>query len=740
MEMSVSARATLFRFAAGGLAVVAAQPVVAQAIDHSAASAPADDIQLKDIVVTAQRRSENLQNVPISVSAFSGASLARLNIRDTQQIQALTPGLTFASDAGASQISIRGVGTGYSGPGLEGSVALYVDDSYFVTQTGAILSLLDVSQVQVLKGPQGTLYGRNATGGAIVISTTDPIIGANSGHISAGLGTHSYKEAEGVLNLALGSNVAARFAGRYEHRGGYVRNLFTGDRIGKYDRFDGRAKLAWQPSSGFKAIAKVEYTRDKGDDQLRQQRLTGALCGGCVLTGAVPATGFYTTQQSAPLDPPLSETYLGSLRLSYDAGSVALSSTTAYRSVTVIGCVDQDSEPAQLLEVCNDLGGRRDHSFTQELRAASTFRGPLNFTVGAFYEKDHNRYPLSIFGAVFGPLKPLFDNRDHLNAWSIFAEAYYEIMPKLKVTLGGRYSEDRKRHSFSNNPDAQLVFGASSNEVQGKFTNFTPRAVLAYQTGATNFYASFNRGFKSGGFNSPAANTQPVIKPETITSYEVGAKTHFAHGHGRLELSAFHYNWKNLQVAYIDAATGGLVQQNAAAAKNDGIEGTISLLPTKGLNINLSGIYMHSRYSSFPAAAVFFPNVVTGVGLINGAEDVRGFPTPRAPKFSGSAQIGYDMETASGWKVALSALYRYSGQYDFSAGAGGPVRFERQKAYGLLNLSATVTPRGDRFSVTAFADNVTQSHYANIRTTTNLGGYESAAQPRLVGMRGSYKF
>lgn len=456
------------------------------------------------------------------------------------------------------------------------------------------------------------------------------------------------------------------------------------------------------------------------------------------MTGQEPASGFYETVQGTPSQPITTETWLGSLRMNYNFADMDLSSTTSYRRVRYDATLEQDFVPAVLQQVTSAGDGLISKSFTQELRLASSFNGPFNFTTGAFYEHGNNNFALNLFGAVFGGLSPILDNTDKLDSWSLFGEVYYDILPQLKLTVGARYSSDKKDHSFVNNADASAIFGTASGAISAKFTNFTPRAVLNYDAGFANFYVSYNRGFKSGGFNSPAPVIQPKIDPEKITAYEVGAKFNFDGGRGRLDLAAFHYNWTNLQVAFIDSTTGGLFTQNAASAKNDGVEGSLSYRAIPGLTFNVSALYMDSRYSSFPSAAVFVPR--PGGGLMNGAEDVTGFATPRAPKFSGSASVNYELEVGNGWQVALNALGTHSSSYDFSSGAGGPLRFARQEAYSLLNLSATVTFPGDKLSITAFGTNVTQTHYANARVIGALGGYQTAAEPAIYGVRVKYEF
>ena len=736
--MRETAGYVLKSFAVAGSMMCCATLVLAQATTTPTPTASSDE-SIGEIIVTAERKSESLQKVPISVAVFDASSLQQASVTTGLELQFMVPGLVWAQDTGAAEISIRGVGTGYSGPGLEGSVAVYVDDSYFVTQDALDQALFDLSQVQVLKGPQGTLYGRNATGGAIVLTTQDPIQGDTSASVSAGYGQYDWQNYQAIVNLPVTPTLALRIGADYDHRNGYIRNLAFGGDLGGYEKYLLRAKAGWEPNSDLKVVAKVEFYRDREPDDVRQQRLAGSLCVPCVLyPGVVPATGFYTTEQSAPVIPATLETVLSSLRVTYNINNLVFASTTAYRTVTDQSVPDQDAEPPTFESVWPTDGGRKDRSLTQEFRLSSSYSGPLNFTAGGFYENDSNNDTLKLFGDAFGPLTPAFANRDHTSAFSFFGEGYYEIVPALKLTLGARYNEDDKHHSFVNNSDAVLVFGETTNSLQAKFVDWTPRVVLDYDAGIGNYYVSYNRGFKSGGFNSPAGNTQPVINPEVITSYEAGAKFDLADGKVRLNMAAFHYNWSNLQVAFINSSNGGLYQENAAAAKNDGFETSFDTLLTKGLTLNLSGLYMHSRYTSFASAAVYDPSPT--VGLVQASENLAGFPTTRAPRFSGSARVNYEFPISGGSLVDLSALESYTGQYDFNAGAGGPLRFDRQTPVALLNMTAKFTLPGDRLSFTGFVNNATERHYAIVRNTTALGAYEGVGEPRLFGIRVNYQF
>jgi iron complex outermembrane receptor protein len=728
---------------------------MAQPADGSAAGGDQSGIQ--EILVTAQRKAESEQKVPISISEFSGADLTKLSITTTDQLQQVTPGFNFQSESGATQLTIRGVGTGYSGSGLEGSVALYVDGSYISSQIGATDTLLDIKQIQVLKGPQGALYGRNATGGTVLIDTNDPSTSEFSGNVKVGYGNLSWVRTDSVVNLPVNDTLAFRFAGQFNRRDGYVENVLDDNDVYGQNDYTFRGKVLFAPIDGLTIVGKLEYGRDTFG-QPRSNIASGTVCSYCIPLGIPTPPGFYTTNET----PPGTElAYLGKtaslltdgndrqrvldagLNISYDFGNLKLKSVTGLRRVRQFGLMDdQDAGPLPSLFVFS-LNSHYD-SINEDIQLGSAFSGPVNFTVGTNYQHDGNDFTNGLAGTDFGPLQTITDSRDRTKSYSVFGEVYYQFLSPFTLTVGGRYTDDQRWHAFTNNADAVVVFGQTSAVQTVSYNSFTPRVVLSYDAGIANYYASYNEGFKAGGFNSPSYDAAPPVKPEKIKAYELGAKYSLLDKRIRLDLAVFHYDWSNLQVAIINSADGGLLQQNAASAKADGFESSVNFAVTRALSFSLSGLYLNSRYSSFPDASVFVPSslITPGTyGQVSAAENVSGDPTPNAPKLSGTAGTSYRFNlSGTGWTADLNASVSYKDHYDMQPGAGGPADLVRQHAYQTTSANIVFENAKDDFEFTLWVDNATQTHYYTNIVATVDGAYGTQALPRTYGFSINQKF
>ncbi len=718
-----------------------------------AQSAPAADTNsggLEEIVVTAQRRSEDIQKVPISIAAFTPQALERLDIHSTDQLQFSIPGFVNTQTAGdgISAVYIRGVGSGYSGPGLEGSVAFYVDDVYLQTQTSSAQEAIDVSQIQVLKGPQGTLYGRNATGGAVVVTTNDPRLDKAEGYLKAGYGNLNWAREEGVINTPISSTVANRFAEFYQYRDGYVRNIVFPQQqesgVGAGDTYGLRDKLLWQPTDSFKAIAAAEYDRRAGNGAIHSLRYFG--------DGTPTSLGFYETMQSINREGgggDDTDALESSLRLEYSLNTLKFTNTFAYRRARAFGCTDNDGLPQEELYFCTvsqrspnpgTAQGKTDETYTDEFRIVTDTGGPVDFTAGAFFERNHARFVGRIGGSFFGQLTPTFDNRDGLKAYSGYLDAYYKITDRLKLTAGVRYTDENKDHSVLLDNDAVTLLGGTapaSGKQAVSFTNFSPRVVLSYDADPVNYYASFNRGFKSGGFNSPDLTLDPVLEPETISAFEIGAKYRSSDGNLQLSTAAFHYDWKNQQVAFITGGGTGILQQNAAGSKIYGLEMTADYSFMSAWLVNAGFGYTHARYSSFPNAAVYD---LIGGALTATAANLDGERLPQAPDYTGNINVTYRFGLPAGYSGSVTAGARYTSEYDFTAAGGGQLDASHQNAFTLINLTGSIYTPNDHFTVSWFVSNLLDHEYYSLVSTGNTGVYMTPAEPRLYGATVRYSF
>ena len=667
--------------------------------------------------------------------------LRELNLRTTDQLQFTTPSLVNTSTAGdgITTAYIRGVGTGYSGPGLESSVAVYLDDVYLQSQTESAQALVDLAQVQVLKGPQGTLYGRNATGGAVVITTADPVLGQKEGYVQFGIGSLDWQRGEAALNVPLGKTLAARFAGYYESRDGYVRNVAVSAKragVGSGQSYMARAKLLWEPDDSLKAIVKAQFDRHDGNGAVHSLRFTAQ--------GVPTNLGYYETSQSPNREGGGGDDTNAlalSARIEYRSGAWILSNTFAYRRTRSFGCTDNDGLPEEVLYFClvsqrspDPLGahGKQDSTFTNELRLISDGDGPLDATAGLFVERNRARFVGRVGGTLVGSLTPTFDNRDILAAYSAYGELYYRPAERLKLTAGLRYTHERKRHSVQLDVDARALRPElpAFDSAQTRFSDFAPRLVLTYEDARMVAYASFNRGFKSGGFNSPAADIDPPLAPERISALELGARLRSQDGRTRISAALFQYDWKDVQVAFISGGGAGIMQQNAARARVRGGELGFDH-SARQWRASLGLAYSHGRFSNFPNAAVY--DVIDG-RLQATAQDLGGRRLPQGPDFTATGSVTRYFGLSDGWGGSFTANARFSSAYDFTAGAGGELGASRQPAFGTVNLRGAVTSPGGDWELGAFISNLFSQRAVSLISTGDTGVYMTPAEPRTYGL------
>jgi iron complex outermembrane recepter protein len=753
-----SARARLSLLTVTGLAMVMGTSGVSLGADESAADESASAGGLQEVVVTAQRRQENIQKVPVTVNAFSGDQLEKLAIVAPKNLEFSTPGLTFADDNNTFNPYIRGRGTNFSGSGLEGSVAIYFDEVYLQTQYSGGNTLLDIAQVQVLKGPQGTLYGRNATGGAILVTTNDPKPNFE-GYVQAGYGNLNWTKTQGVLNVPVSDTLSFRFVAAYEGRDGQLTNTVDGKDQGGGHQYMARLKGLWQPTENFTADLKGEFVKSEYG-YLRRQLVNGA--------GQPTGLGFYQTFQSPKYPDALggennSAVTAVTLRLAYHMGDWAFTNVTGWRDTKLTYCADGDDVYAILNNFCTSApasdpkipGGVffRSDTLTNESRLSSSMSFPLNFTFGVSYEHDNTRFPAVIQGDLYGGLEPFFNNYTTLRSYATYGEIYWDILQNLKLTVGGRYSKDDKTIAVFNSPDVAPGFGIPPGilpaqfEQQADFTNFTPRAVLAYDLGDANFYLTYGKGFKSGGFNAPQPGMQTALNPEKIEGFELGAKTRLLGDRMRLDVAIFHTKATDVQVASINPQFSTVEQQNAAGANASGVEVNMQAALPHNLMLQVGGAYLHSRFTAFPAAAVY---AIGPFGLLASArEDLKGWPTVNSPDYTANASLTYPFAMPANWSGSVTASARYTSSYDTQAGRGGPLRLDHQDAFGLLNLTGQFVLPGDRISLSWYVNNVTDKEYNDqILTSGGISGppyfgggtYTVAALPRTYGAAVRYSF
>ena len=728
-----------------GLSSTAAQAQSATASSDSAANENAE------IIVTAQRRAERLQDVPISITALGQEQLVKSGVTSILDIERITPGLKLPLFGGFLQPSIRGISSAGAGLGDQSNVALYVDDVYQPSMSGQLIDLPDVEQVQVLKGPQGTLYGQNAAGGAIIITSIAPQYDFG-GRLSASYGNHDNAIVRGYVTGPVGSgdNVAFALAGSYQKRDGFRRDLVRGGRDPGLKSTFLRGRILVEPTDALSITLEGHYTK-RTDHGIYAGQPVGpgtplgyALAGLAGLSFPVPQNPREFALSVVPLQQ--TETYGFSLRTNLDVGIGSITTSTAYGNVKVHNIADADYTAVNLGEV-DPLKIGNEH-FIQEVNFASTQLGRFTFSAGLFFMALKEQYEPNVFNGHFtavgdpitvgpplpAPLFSIVQNAyNRKRSYAAYVEAGYDITDRLNLTLGGRYSYEEQRTADNYGSGSPVLTPDPRGTVS--FDRFTPRATLRYELDAnSNVYASYSQGFKSGYVNSGDPVPLPVedpVQPEKVFAYEIGYKGRPIAGVS-VNLAAFHYDYKDIQVYTYSPPTE--LYQNAAAARIRGIEGDISVDLARGLTVSAGGTYLDTKYKSFPDASIFVPNAF-GFGYDRQSIDASGLSLPRAAKFTGNVAVNYEGRIGPGTLgTYLSAAYSSDVKYDI---AGLVV----QPEYATINGEISFAPdavAGLRFVL--WGKNLTDVNALSSVLTSQfvLGG--SYADPRTYGVRVEFEF
>ncbi|WP_176599203.1 MULTISPECIES: TonB-dependent receptor [Sphingobium] len=710
-----------------------------------------------EIIVTAQRRSERLQDTPIAVTAVTAEVAQNLGLNQIQDIAAIAPSASFTTSNNFFSPYIRGIGTAYVSIGIEAPVAIYEDGAYLTRTLSAneVLGNFDVGSIQVLRGPQGTLYGRNATGGVVIINSADPV-DEIQGRVRGEFGNIDHRRLDAMVNVPLGQDLALRVTGGYRHEGDYMHSIVPNARdIGGGRAYNARAKLRWSPGRA-NIVLGGQYYNTAFRLGLASLGRNDSTCYACTLgPGVVPEPrDFYDYTGNQTVAPLRTEFYGANLNMTFDFDQFDVSSVTTYRRQKIRDSVgDSDNTPALIFEFgVPESGGK---SITQDLQVSSKLEGRFNYLFGLSYLNDNAYFDPCFLGAAFGGFSTpetggCFTNTAKTVSYAAFLETYYEVSDQLKVTLGGRYTYEERSASGNTNAVLGTLFGAGgafSFKLREAQRAFTPRFVLAWDNGPTNIYYSYTRGFKAGGFSGPLVFPAAAIKPEKIFSHEVGIKQSMWDHRLRLNVAAFYFKNKNQQVQTLDPQTSSATAENAGALENYGVEVEAQATPLDGLNIGLSGAWQHARYKPFRNAAVicFDPTgtadpTTPGSTLYSCSRDLTGTAPPHAPNWSGSFHASYKFAVAS-WIASLSGIAEYRGPINYFSGAGGDLGYDRSGRRILVNASGYVSPPGENLKIGFYANNLFNKKYADYRQTAAPWGTSyTPGRPRSYGLRLEYSY
>jgi len=663
---------------------------------------PVDGDGVATIFVTAQKRSENLQDVPISVQAFDLQSLEDSGIQRLADVPALVPSMSFTTNgAGGSAIFIRGIGAIDVTAGQEAPVAIYVDGVYRPSLFGNNLGLRNVERVEILKGPQGTLFGRNATGGLVNVVTRRPSH-EPAGEVSFSVGNYETYEVSAYGTAGITENLAFDVTGYLRRQEeGYGVNLITGNDANYRNESTIASKIEYDGGSTV-ITASADYSLINAPQGNNREVYPGSISSG----GSVFNGNFYDVQHTVDYHAE-TEVFGGYVQLEQEIGSLDLVSITGYRVAEPFFYFDNDLNPAPFQAVGANY---YDRQFTEEIRLSGR-SGFLTWMVGAFYLQTTAGLNLKIFAGPSRILAADFDSEVKTKSYSIFADAVFQLSPRDSITAGLRYTVDTRR-----------VTGAIGNvptPLSGDETTWRePTWRVVYKRDFTEdimAYVSYNRGFKSGNYNLIPLTTAPY-NPEIVDGYEIGAKFDLFDRRVRLNVAGFYYDYQNMQVRTVQRLS--TVVFNAASSEIKGFEAELAIQPTRSLSLSASAAYVDGEYTSFPNAPFFFPvvpgelcpGVTAGTPPIGGncqtTIDASGTQLIRAPKFSANFGGAFTIPTSVG-EVTLTGRVSYRSSFPWD-----PAGRIREDPNVLVNLGAEWESSDERVSIRVDAENITGSHYA----------------------------
>ncbi|WP_331158088.1 TonB-dependent receptor [Steroidobacter sp.] len=677
---------------------------------------------LEDVVVTAQRRSERLQDVPIAVTALSGEALASKGLASTFDIVATTPGLTFVQAGGSAAPRIRGVGSSAAQGGNENAVATYVDGVYYVAPYGTIFSLNNIEQIAVLKGPQGTLFGRNATGGLIQVTTRDPEqdFGAE---VSASYGNRNTRGGSLYVTGGLTDQVAADLAVYYDDQmDGFGKNLFNGQDVNKSKNVNVRSKLKWDLGDDTTVKLSGDYgTRDTGLDRRP-------------LYGSLPSTGVPFTGGPHDVNSNVqpffkNRQYGGSLEVVHHFDAFDLIGISAYRYSRSHLEFDVEGLPQKIIDAL-DIG--KDHQFSQEIQLVSTAPGPFSWQIGGYYFRYKGGYDRVVIDLP--PATQDFQSYTRARSPAIYGQATYEFVSDTSLTLGLRYtSEDRYQDTSG------TLFMKATNTLitqpplHDKITASRPtwRIALDHNLNPdTLVYASYNRGFKSGGFNTGIYFPALVpFAPESLDAYEIGIKSDSFDRRVRINASGYYYDYSNIQlVSYFG---GQVTIRNAAQAGIYGLDADITVKPVDRLTLTAGVSYIHDRLGTYTNAQVSTPLPAGGNAITQGI--ATGNKLPSTPDWTLDVGADYVIPLMKG-EITASAHYFHSDGW-----FAEPDNRLKQPAYDTLNASVKWDLLNG-LSLSAWGKNLTDELYAVTLQTQSQADILVAAPGRSYGITVAYKY
>jgi len=761
-------------------------PALAQ--QPAAGSQEAETIE--QVVVTARRREESLQDTPVAITALSAAELEQQQVVGTTDLDKVAPNLQFHSygtltgNNSAAQVFIRGVGQTDATPAVDPGVGIYIDDVYMGRSVGGAMDFRDIASVQILRGPQGTLFGRNTIGGAVLLTTNAPGDGAGNS-VRLGFGSDNLFEAYGAFDLPLSETWSVRMSVGTRQRDGYVTRVSDGVDLGDEDMYTGQLAVRWKPSDQLNFTLRADYTKEDENGSpfvFQAMNETATFVGAASQAAGCP-------NMLDPLPPPVrvgpladprcgnDAQYLGPFKNggTYPASSTLenhgaslvvdwdISDTFSFKSITAdrrlnwTGTRDADNTPLLILHTNYNSTSEQ---FSQEFQGLiDTAR--LDGVVGLYYfdEDSFDRLlvPLGNPGTSYDTQRVSMDAK----AKAAFTEWTYEITDAFSVSAGVRYTEETKGLQatmfnvapasrpepvpptalcpFAGPPPTQTnCLFLTTNRFEREFTATTKSASAQYRfNDKVMTYLSWADGFKSGGFNqrynaAPPGNAPISFDPETVETFELGLKLDPT-DNLRLNIAAFTSDYDDIQMTYRLGVVPLLF--NAGVASIDGGEIELNYAPTPELRLDASIGYLDAGFDTITPPPPFGPVTPTATATLDSS-------LPFAPEWQGHLGLSYDFHAGSSWMFTPRADGSYTAEQFFDA--GNSVEIAQTDDVTLVNASLTLASVDDKWRIALSGVNLTDELYpvAGTSSLTTASGYAEIiyARPRTYSLSATWSF
>lgn len=727
----------------------------AWAQDAPAPEVAESDEGIEDIVVTAQRRETNLQETPLAISAFSGERLEESGIDDLTQAQALVPSLHVGQEQDGFKVSLRGVSLQGTSSISDPGVAFYIDDFYIARPAGGSAIMYDVNRIEVLRGPQGTLYGRNATGGVVNIISNEPSSNFE-GELGATYGARDLTELRGLLNIPLGDHAATRFSIVHTQEEGYIENRTRGEELlGTDGDTTARGQLLVRGDDDLEVLVSASYSYLDGTGVPMQFLERAPFAPPPVTTGGPPPVRRYRAyigpDPTDPLvvyndEPSWNQTETGSafVRVQNSFGPVDLYVQGGHFEQNTNLHQDFDGSPLPIA-IFDKLQETQADSL--ELRLTSNGEGPLEWILGGYYFSEDTYIFRDVFLRGTNSVAPALPIVDFalpvpflLHEWgestttAIFGSATYSLSDDFRVTAGLRYTEDEKTGTLIN----PAGFGGPvrpTRHDEAQFSRLTWNAGLEWDVSEDVLaFLNVSSGYKAGGFNI-TSNGDPYDE-EVITAYELGIKSNPFNGRAQINLDIFYYDYQDMQMTTLATPDGlpGQYTANAAGATVYGVELETQFELTEGLLATFSYAYTNAEFDEYFRADERDLNPL-------GVEDMSGNKLPYVAENVITAGLQYERDIGAG---TLVASINTKWQDDMFLREYNIPTIDLVPAYTRTDASVTYRFGADGVSITGFVNNIEDEvQRNNIYLTPGFVGTSATtvySRPRTWGVRLNYEF